>query len=161
MSLEDALKENTAALIALTKAIQGTIPAAGFVHFAGGNILQGSCEQVRREHVQAITLTASQQADLDKHEGKVPNEKPQDSQKSKPITDTSKPSSPESVAVTYDDVKKATNAVSAKLGREKAIAGLARFGVQSATKLSEEQWPEYVAYMTRVAAGELDPEAGE
>jgi len=84
----------------------------------------------------------------------VPNEKP----KSEPTASTSQPSSSESAPVTYDDVKRATNAVS-KISRDKAVAGLARFGVWSATKLTEQQWPGYVAYMTRVAAGELDPES--
>jgi hypothetical protein len=73
-------------------------------------------------------------------------------------TNTSPPSSSESAPVTYDDVKRATNAVS-KISRDKAVAGLARFGVASATKLAEDRWREYVAYMTRVAAGELDPES--
>lgn len=85
---------------------------------------------------------------------KTPNEKP----KSEDTTNTSQTSSPELPAATYDDVKRATNAVS-KISREKAIAGLARFGVQSATKLAETQWAEYVAYMGKVAAGEIDPEA--
>lgn len=84
---------------------------------------------------------------------KTPNEKP----KSEDTTNTSQTSSPELPAATYEDVKRATNAVS-KISREKAIAGLARFGVQIATKLAETQWAEYVAYMGKVAAGELDPE---
>jgi hypothetical protein len=84
----------------------------------------------------------------------VPNEKP----KSETTSSTSQASSPESAPVTYDDVKRATNAVS-KINREKAIAGLARFGVTGAMKLTEQQWPEYIAYMTQVAAGEIDPEA--
>jgi hypothetical protein len=69
-----------------------------------------------------------------------------------------KTAAPESQPVSYDDVKRATNAVS-KISREKAIAGLARFGVSSATKLTEQQWPGYVDYMTKVAAAEIDPEA--
>jgi hypothetical protein len=85
---------------------------------------------------------------------KAPNEK----QKSEDTTNTSQTSSPELPAAAYEDVKRATNAVS-KISREKAIAGLARFGVQSATKLAETQWAEYVAYMGKVAAGEIDPEA--
>jgi hypothetical protein len=87
-------------------------------------------------------------------DAKVPNDKP----KSETTSSTSQDSAPESKPVTYDDVKRATNAVS-KISREKAIAGLARFGVQSATKLAEGQWSGYVDYMTQVAAGEIDPEA--
>jgi hypothetical protein len=84
----------------------------------------------------------------------VPNEN------SKPATSTSEPSSSESPPVTYDDVKRATNAVS-KISRDKAVTGLARFGVMSATKLPERSWAEYIGYMTRVAAGEIDPEASQ
>jgi hypothetical protein len=87
-------------------------------------------------------------------EKEVPNVK----QKSEDTSSTSQTSAPESKPVTYDDVKRATNAVS-KISREKAIAGLARFGVQSATKLAEGQWSGYADYMTKVAAGEIDPEA--
>lgn len=85
------------------------------------------------------------------------NDIPNEMQKSEDTTNTSQTSSLELPAATYDDVKRATNAVS-KISREKAIAGLARFGVQSATKLAETQWAEYVAYMGKVAVGEIDPE---
>jgi hypothetical protein len=81
-----------------------------------------------------------------------------ETKKSEDTSSTSQTSAPESKPVSYDDVKRATNAVS-KISREKAIAGLARFGVSSATKLTEQQWPGYVDYMTKVAAGEIDPEA--
>lgn len=81
----------------------------------------------------------------------IPNEKSEDT------TKTSLTSSRELPTATYDDVKRATNEVS-KISRDKALAGLARFGVRSATKLAETQWAEYVAYMGKVAAGELDPE---
>lgn len=93
-------------------------------------------------------------AELKAAKEEVPNDKP----KSETTSSTSQASSPGSAPVTYDDVKRATNAVS-KISRDKAIAGLARFGVQSATKLAEGQWPGYVDYMTKVAAGEIDPEA--
>jgi hypothetical protein len=81
-----------------------------------------------------------------------------DTKKSEDTSSTSQTSVPESKPVSYDDVKRATNAVT-KISREKTIAGLARFGVSSATKLTEQQWPGYVDYMTKVAAGEIDPEA--
>jgi len=84
----------------------------------------------------------------------VPNEPP----KSSPTTDTSPPSSTESQAVTYDDVKAVTIAVS-KIDKAKAVAGLARFGAKNAKELQEAQWLEYVVYMKLVAAGEIDPES--
>lgn len=157
--LEARIEELTAAVVALTKAIQ-SMPTTEVKLYPNGPA-DGQTGKSAKQSAATEKVTSSDPATTGPETSERPNEKPQDSPKSKPTTDTSKPSSPESPAVTYDDVKKATNAVSAKLGREKAIAGLARFGVQSATKLGEEQWPEYVAYMTRVAAGELDPEAGE
>ena len=84
----------------------------------------------------------------------LPNDKP----KSQPTPDTSPASSNESASVTYDDVKRITIKVS-EVSRDKAKAALSRFGVASAKALKEEQWPEYVKYMTRVANGEVNPEA--
>jgi hypothetical protein len=60
--------------------------------------------------------------------------------------------------VTYDDVKAVTIAVS-KIDKAKAVAGLARFGAKNAKELQETQWSDYVVYMKRVAAGEIDPES--
>jgi len=87
----------------------------------------------------------------------IPNESPELG-KSSPTTDTSPPSSTESPAVSYDDVKAVTIAVS-KIDKAKAVAGLARFGAKNAKELTEEQWSDYVAYMKRVGAGEIDPES--
>lgn len=157
--LETRIEELTAAVVALTKAIQG-MPTTEVKLYPNGPA-DGQTEKSVNKSAATEKATSSEAVNTARKTDEVPNDKPQGTQKSKPISDTSKPSSPESQPVGYDDVKKATNAVSAKLGREKAVAGLARFGVQSAMKLTEEQWPEYVAYMTRVAAGEIDPEDGE
>jgi hypothetical protein len=62
---------------------------------------------------------------------------------------TSEPSEPESAPVTYDDVKKVTIAVS-KISKDKAVAGLAEFGVASAKQLIEAQWAAYVERMTAI-----------
>ena len=70
--------------------------------------------------------------------------------------DTSSDSSPASV--TYEQVKQVTIAVS-KVDKAKAVAALARFGVKTAKDLKEEQWSEYVDYMTKIACGEVDPES--
>lgn len=129
--LEQKIELLTAAVEALTKAIGGMQAP----NPKGGKEEKDS----RTTHIEVVEV-------------EVPNEK------SQTTSDTSQSSGAESAPVTYDDVKRATNAVS-KISRDKAIAGLQRFGVASATKLTEPQWPEYVAYMTRVAAGEIDPEA--
>jgi hypothetical protein len=130
--LETRIAELTAAVEALTKAI-GSMQAPG----AG-----------------SASLPPEVVAELKAINKDAPNE----TKKSETASSTSQASSPGSAPVTYDDVKRATNAVS-KISREKAIAGLARFGVSSAMKLTEQQWPGYVDYMTKVAAGEIDPEA--
>lgn len=87
-------------------------------------------------------------------------EAPNVSTKSVPTLDTSQTSSPESDAVSYDDVRRITIAMSAK-DKAKTVAALARFGVASAKSLEKHQWSEYVAYMQKVASGEVDPEASE
>jgi hypothetical protein len=80
--------------------------------------------------------------------------------KPKTTTDTSLSSEPKSAPVCYDDVKRATNALSAAKGREITIDTLSRFGVKRATELDEAQWADYIAYakeMTDVSmAGEVD-----
>lgn len=105
---------------------------------------------------QGVILMAMRPTDKLKVDAEAPNV----STKSVPTLDTSQTSSPESDEVSYDDVKRITIAVSAK-DRAKAVAALARFGVTSATGLKEDQWGEYVAYMQKVASGEVDPEASE
>ena len=137
--LETRIAELTAAVEALTKAIGG-MPASGAVEVAEVEVeVEGTRDGMSHAEYQNARL-------------------PKESTKSPATSNTSQDSAPESKPVTYDDVKRATNAVS-KISREKAIAGLARFGVQSATKLTEGQWSGYVDYMTKVAAGEIDPEA--
>lgn len=69
-------------------------------------------------------------------------------------TDTSQPTESESAPVTYDDVKKATNALSAAKGRDVTIDTLSRFGVKRATELDAGQWADYIAYTQKVVADE-------
>ena len=130
--LEARIEELTKAVQGLTKALEGRTVYA-LAEVAEGAKLMG--DSIKLE---------------------VPNA----SQKSEPTPDTSPPSSPESDAVSYDDVKRITIAVSAR-DKAKAVAALARFGVTSAKGLKEDQWGEYVAYMQKVASGEVDPEASE
>lgn len=47
-------------------------------------------------------------------------------------------------AASYDDVKNAVVALAAAKGRDAAVAVLDQFGVDHASKLTEEQWPEAV-----------------
>jgi hypothetical protein len=81
-------------------------------------------------------------------ETEVPNEQ------QPTITDISPTSESESAPVTYDDVKKATNALSAAKGRDVTIDALSRFGVKRATELDEGQWADYIAYADKVIADE-------
>ena len=73
-------------------------------------------------------------------------------------TATSPTSEPESKPVAYSDVSKLVTEI-AKKDLAKAKAALARLGVKHGKELTEAQWPEALAYLTRVAAGEVDPEA--
>jgi len=73
----------------------------------------------------------------------------QEAQKPQTISPTSEPTEPESARVTYDDVKKVTIAVS-NISKDKAVQGLAHFGVTSAKQLIESQWITYVVHMTAI-----------
>lgn len=53
--------------------------------------------------------------------------------------------------LTYDDVKKATIALSAK-SKAAAVTLLADYGVKKATELPQEQWARYVAQAKQLAA---------
>ena len=149
--LETRIAELTAAVEALTKAQSAVLSALVQNTAALGWVSASPGTEVHNFDREKMTSTITEKVVEVKI---VPNE----TKKSETASSTSQASSPGSAPVTYDDVKRATNAVS-KISREKAIAGLARFGVSSATKLTEQQWPGYVEYMTKVAAGEIDPEA--
>jgi hypothetical protein len=73
-------------------------------------------------------------------------------------TSTSQTSVEESKPIAYSDVSKLVTQI-AKTDLAKAKAALARLGVKHGKELTEAQWPEAVAYLTRVANGEVDPEA--
>jgi hypothetical protein len=149
MSLEESI-------LALARAVEENTAIMKFINQGGYRLSdpQAAYDAVKREHEASLCLRPEQQKDVAKHEAQAPNDKP----KSPPTPDTSPASSNESEPVTYDDVKRITIKVS-EVSRDKAKAALSRFGVASAKALKEEQWPEYVKYMTRVANGEVDPEA--
>jgi hypothetical protein len=141
MSLEAKIELLTAAVVELTRSFnERQIPLAQ------------TLDETPPEAFVAEAI-ALQQVVAREHAWKqVPNAETKPS----PTTDISPPSS--QASVTYDDVKNVTIAVS-KMDKSKAVAGLARFGVTTAKALNESQWSDYVAYMKRVAAGEVDPEA--
>jgi hypothetical protein len=114
--------------------------------------------RVMREQTMLVELPASQAKEVLKEVSVKIEDLPNDKPKSQPTPDTSPVSSNESEPVTYDDVKRITIKVS-EASRDKAKAALSRFGVKSAKELSPSQWVEYVHYMTRVANGEVNPEA--
>jgi hypothetical protein len=137
MSLEAKIELLTAAVVELTRVMQ--MPQAVSVGVAN-----------------KPSLASAPIATAEVVKEEVPNDPPPEQTKSSPTIDTSPPSS--QASVTYDDVKNVTIAVS-KIDKSKAVAGLARFGVTTAKALNESQWSDYVVYMKRVAAGEIDPEA--
>ena len=55
----------------------------------------------------------------------------------------------ETPQVTYEQVRAVTIAV-AKISKDKAVAGLARFGAKNAKELKEDQWAPYINYMCEV-----------
>jgi len=164
MSLEAKIELLTHAIEQLTNALQNRQPLT----VSAPVDPKAAYDAVKREHEAALRLTPEQQADVAKFEtqgvttigikisaeGGAGGNEPQP--KSSPTTGTSLPSS--QASVTYDDVKAVTIAVS-KIDKAKAVAGLARFGAKNAKELQEVQWADYVVYMKRVAAGEIDPES--
>jgi hypothetical protein len=144
MSLETKIEVLTAAVVELTRVMQTQ------------TVLVEMPEQ--RPAMSAVVEMLQKKVAEEQAAQAATEEAPNESPKSSPTTDTSPPSSNESPAVTYDDVKAVTIAVS-KINKAKAVAGLARFGAKNAKELQEKQWSDYVVYMKRVAAGEIDPES--
>ena len=149
MSLEAKIELLTAAVVELTRALTEDKQPQEVKIYPNGPA-DGQTAKSADKSAATETVTSSEPATTEKAE--APNEN------SSPTTDTSPPSSTESPAVSYDDVKAVTIAVS-KIDKAKAVAGLARFGAKNAKELTEEQWSDYVAYMKRVGAGEIDPES--
>ncbi len=133
MSLEAKIDALTSAVLGLTYAMnQHPVAASPVVVREPGERL------VFADKVELPVLHATVE---------IPNEKP------KTAIDTSPPSEPESKAVSYDDVKKATNALSAAKGRDTTIAVLSRFGVKKATELDAAQWDDYIEHAGKVTEG--------
>ncbi|SPA25905.1 conserved hypothetical protein [Cupriavidus taiwanensis] len=62
-------------------------------------------------------------------------------------------------ALDYEkDIKPRVLLLSKEKGREATVATLGRFGVVKATELNADQWPEFLAYVDKVIAGETNPE---
>lgn len=55
------------------------------------------------------------------------------------------------------DVQKRVLDFAQKNGRDKTTDMLSRYGVKSAKELKTEQWPDFIAYIDKVAAGGVDP----
>lgn len=145
MSLESKIEELTAAvkgLIVIIRTVREPNPNPVFGPL-GGDTFDGRVSKAQLD------------TPLDAALGERPNSQPSE----QPTIDTSTASSPELSPVSYDDVKRITIEVS-KIEKAKAVAGLARFGAKNAKDLTETQWPEYVEYMKKVAAGKIDPESG-
>jgi len=139
MPLENDIQELTKAVLALTYALNQHLVTSS------------------RVVVREPTFTPDVTEKIKEREQEIIKEEIADSKKSKPTTDTSPPSEPESAPVIYDDVRKLIIAIG-KESKDKAVAALSRLGVANGKELKEAQWPEAVAYLTRVAAGEVNPE---
>jgi hypothetical protein len=146
MSLEAKITELTLAVQALTHAMKERSEPLAFQAL--------TLAMKERQEPVDMTGVAIPAAPVDSYkEPSPPNEFT--SQKSgEQSAPAHEPSSP---ALTYDDVKRATNNLSAAKGKEITIAALARFGVNRATELTETQWPEYCSYTADCAVGKIDP----
>jgi hypothetical protein len=146
--LEESIAELTAAVKALTQMLNNHPAVAGTPHAIATLGLGDS----------PIAPVSKDNEVIKKREKKIVEEEIAEAKKpetsSESTTDTSPPSENESAPVTYDDVKKATNSLSAAKGRDATIAALAKFEVTRATQLVEAQWREYIAYAEKVIADE-------
>jgi len=158
MSLEAKIELLTAAVVELTRVMQTQHAPAGSINWMHQNAQvyanppHATIALDEDGRAAAYKLAEAERGAKEE----VPNDPAEELKKSSPTTDTSPPSSQASVS--YDDVKAVTIAVS-KIDKAKAVAGLARFGAKNAKELQEKQWSDYVVYMKRVAAGEIDPES--
>ncbi len=143
MSLEQSIQDLTAAVKVLTATIMASTAVAPEV------VKETEVTHLVRD-VPLEQFVEEQKSVIKKPKKEAPPTEPI----AKTTTDTSPPSEPESAAVTYDDVKKATNALSAAKGRDATIAVLSRFGVKRATELDEGQWADYIAYAEKVIGEE-------
>jgi hypothetical protein len=141
MSLETDIQELTKAVLALTYTLNQAYAAP--VPVAPVDLTR--------------TIAAEVNASLVKAE-KLEEKKPE--VKSKTTTDTSPSSAPESVAVTYDDVKKLIIAIS-KESKDKAVASLQRFGVANGKQLKPEEYEAVATYLGAVLDGTIDPEESD
>lgn len=148
--LEESIAELTKAVLALTYALNQAYAAPVPVASHAPKSFTAEIEKEIGKTIDAMAKAASEGIEereaVKKVEG-VPNEKP------KTTTATSQPSESESAAVSYDDVKKATNALSAAKGRDATIAVLSRFGVKKATELDAAQWADYIEHAGKVTEG--------
>lgn len=152
MSLEAKIAELTLAVQALTHAMQKgqvieTIVASPVV-LSPLEVLKENEKYVAAEVTRAEP--AAETTSTKAAPSKLPNES------SSPASGAQSEPEPQASSLTYDDVKRATNNLSAAKGKEVTIAALARFGVKRATELNESQWREYCNYTVACVAG-LDP----
>lgn len=144
MSLEQALRDNTAMVERLCS-ILGAVP------FRAPDPV-GKLEEKKPV---AAEVTRAEPAAETKSTKVAPSEAiPNES--SSPVSGAQSEPEPQTSSLTYDDVKRATNNLSAAKGKEITIAALARFGVKRATELTQDQWQEYCDYTAKCVAG-LDP----
>lgn len=157
MSLEAKIELLTSAVVELTRVMQTSHQSSGSAYgtaIGAGSVNYDAALQNKPQDKGPVPPANEDEAKAQRDAEKAGNDSPKPST----TTDTSPPSSNESRTVTYDDVKNVTIAVS-KIDKAKAVAGLARFGVTTAKALNESQWLDYVIYMEKVVAGDVDPEA--
>src|ERR1700746_1719835 len=140
MSLEENILDLTIAIQQLTNVLRSQNAPAGSINWMHQNAKVYAAAQ-RDATGSLVKADAATHEAIINEKTEVPNDPAEELKKSSPTTDTSPPSSNESLAVTYDDVKAVTIAVS-KIDKAKAIAGLARFGAKNAKELQDKQWAE-------------------
>jgi hypothetical protein len=58
----------------------------------------------------------------------------------------------------YDDIKEQLTTLVKDVGKDKAIAALARYGAKTLSDVSEEDYAEFSDFLAQCISGEVDPE---
>lgn len=147
MSLEEAIRANTAAVENLTRILLNPVISDD------SPICKVTAADIAENRAEGESLNDTKKRLEKDGAPEVPNAESLTPASGEPSQPAPEQSSPE---VTYDDVKKATNNLSAAKGKEVTIGVLSRFGVKRATELTREQWLPYIVYADNVTRGAID-----
>lgn len=156
MSLEQAITDHALALRELAAAIRSTISGASDLTAATDKVIADAKNPGVSGAKAAITDA------LDKAKAAT-KERAVAGKKEEPVVEKAKKEEPaaDGEPLTYDDVKVKVLAMAQAKGRDTLVTLLKRHGADSAPKLLETQWPQFVKDIDAIMAGTYDPELSD